>query len=123
MTSCELGGPLPSCESEDEDCFQGSNNILTDTNMCFIIGQLLSAGVLKGLATMTSEWGYRIPFAIQWLWPCFLIPTICFAPESPWYLVRQNRLEAAEVSIRRLQSAPESTVDPKKTLATIVYTK
>jgi MFS transporter, SP family, general alpha glucoside:H+ symporter len=93
------------------------------TNMCFIIGQLISAGVLKGLSGMTSEWGYRIPFAIQWIWPCFLIPAICFAPESPWYLVRQNRLEDAEKSIRRLQSAPESVIDPKKTLATIVYTK
>ena len=32
------------------------------TNMCFIIGQLIAAGVLDGLVHLTSEWSYRIPF-------------------------------------------------------------
>jgi hypothetical protein len=32
------------------------------TNMCFIIGQLIAAGVLDGLVHITSEWSYRIPF-------------------------------------------------------------
>ncbi|KAK5113392.1 hypothetical protein LTR62_003492 [Meristemomyces frigidus] len=35
------------------------------TNMCFILGQLISAGVLKGLSTRTDARGYKIPFAIQ----------------------------------------------------------
>lgn len=34
------------------------------TNMCFIIGQLIAAGVLDGLVTLDSEWSYRIPFAL-----------------------------------------------------------
>lgn len=89
--------------------------------MCFIIGQLISAGVLSGLSTRADEWAYRIPFALQWMWPIFLIPTIFFAPESPWHLVRQNKLEEAEKSIRRLQKQT-SDEDAKKTLAVIVYT-
>ena len=92
------------------------------TNMCFIIGQLISAGVLKGFSTRQDEWGYRIPFALQWVWPIFLIPAICFAPESPWYLARQNRLEEAERSLRRLQGKKAININPKRTLATIVYT-
>jgi SP family general alpha glucoside:H+ symporter-like MFS transporter len=28
------------------------------TNMRFIIGQLIAAGVLRGLSTRTDEWGY-----------------------------------------------------------------
>jgi MFS family permease len=52
------------------------------TNMCFIIGQFISAGVLRGLVGRSDQWGYRIPFAIQWIWPAFLIPLIFFAPES-----------------------------------------
>ncbi|KAM0229053.1 hypothetical protein ACHAP5_011781 [Fusarium lateritium] len=92
------------------------------TNMCFIIGQLISAGVLKGLSTRTDEWGYKIPFALQWIWPVFLIPLIWMSPESPWYLVRMGRLEEAEESLRRLQSPKATNVDPRKTLSTIIYT-
>lgn len=89
--------------------------------MCFIIGQFISAGVLRGFVHRVDEWGYRIPYALQWIWPIVLIPAIWFAPESPWHLVRKNRLEEAENSIRRLQSG-EGAQDPKQTLATIVYT-
>ncbi|KAF3390771.1 Maltose permease MAL31 [Talaromyces pinophilus] len=71
-------------------------------NMCWAIGQMIAAGVLYGLLKRTDEWGYRIPFALQWIWPVPLI-VICFlAPESPWFLVRNDRLEEAKISIRRL---------------------
>ncbi|GMK59736.1 hypothetical protein CspeluHIS016_0803420 [Cutaneotrichosporon spelunceum] len=91
------------------------------TNMCFIIGQLIAAGVLAGLVHRTDEWAYRIPFAIQWAWPAFLIPLLSFAPESPWHLVRVGRLDEAEHSLRRLQRS-SANVDVKATLATIVHT-
>lgn len=64
---------------------------------------------------------YRIPFAIQWVWPAFLFPILLFAPESPWHLVRHRRLDEAEKSLRRLQRA-SANIDVKQTLATIVYT-
>jgi SP family general alpha glucoside:H+ symporter-like MFS transporter len=89
--------------------------------MCFLIGNLIGAGVLRGLVTRSDQWAYRIPFALQWFWPVILVPLIWFAPESPWYLVRQNRLEDAEKAIRRLQRS-SSGADPQKTLAIIVYT-
>ncbi|ODQ69669.1 hypothetical protein LIPSTDRAFT_100465 [Lipomyces starkeyi NRRL Y-11557] len=85
------------------------------TNMCFIIGQLISAGVLEGLVSMDSEWGYRIPYALQWFWPSFLIPLMFFAS------VCSSKLEEAERTLRRLQSK-KSNIDPKLTLATIVHT-
>jgi SP family general alpha glucoside:H+ symporter-like MFS transporter len=92
------------------------------TNMCFIIGQLISAGVLKGLASREDEWGYKIPFALQWIWPIFLIPLIYKSPESPWYLVRIGKLKEAEESLRRLQSPKATHIDPLNTLSTIIYT-
>lgn len=91
------------------------------TNMCFIIGQFISGGVLRGLVNRQDAWGYRIPFAIQWIWPVILIPIIFFAPESPYHLIRHNRLDEAERSLRRLQRQ-SCKIDPKDTLATIVYT-
>lgn len=87
--------------------------------MCFIIGQFISAAVLRGLVGRTDQWGYRIPFAVQWFWPLILIPLVSFAPESPWHLARKGRYAEAERSLRRLQS-PD--MDPKRTLAQIVYT-
>ncbi|KEF58498.1 uncharacterized protein A1O9_06424 [Exophiala aquamarina CBS 119918] len=91
------------------------------TNMCFIIGQFISAGVLRGLVHRQDQWGYRIPFALQWFWPLFLIPLLYFVPESPYHLVRCGQLEEAGRSIRRLQD-PRSGIDSKKILAQIVYT-
>ncbi|KAK9323817.1 general substrate transporter [Lipomyces orientalis] len=91
------------------------------TNMCFIIGQLIASGVLEGLVHLDSEWSYRIPYGLQWVWPVFLIPLLFFAPESPWHLVRKGRMEEAENSLRRLQSK-NANIDPRQTLATIVHT-
>lgn len=39
--------------------------LTTYVNLCWVIGQLIAAGILKGLLNSDSEWGYRIPFAIQ----------------------------------------------------------
>lgn len=94
------------------------------TNMCFIIGQLIAAGVLAGLVTRPDEWAYRIPFALQWLWPALLIPILCFAPESPWHLVRVGKLEEARKSLERLQRSSQSGDNSSLdlTLAEIMHT-
>lgn len=72
------------------------------TNMCFILGQFISSAVLKGLSTREDEWGYRIPFALQWIWPVFLAPLVWMAPESPWYLVSlQNSFSVNALLMRK----------------------
>ncbi|KAJ6004823.1 general substrate transporter [Penicillium herquei] len=91
------------------------------TNMCFCTGQLIAAGVLRALANRPDEWSYRIPFAIQWVWPAFLIPAIFFAPPSPWYEVQKGRLDSAKKSLMRLQRK-SAAIDSNKTLAMIVST-
>ncbi|KAM0813518.1 putative Maltose permease MAL31 [Seiridium cardinale] len=93
------------------------------TNMCFIIGQLIAAGVLATLVSRTDEWAFRIPFAIQWIWPAFLIPLLCFAPESPWHLVRKGQIEKAEQSLLRLRRS-NAVIDDEvqETLKTIIRT-
>ncbi|KAJ4245285.1 hypothetical protein NW762_014155 [Fusarium torreyae] len=67
-----------------------------------VFGQFLSAGVLRVMADRTDQWAYRIPFAIQWIWPVPLITAISFAPESPWWCVRKGRVSDAKVNLRRL---------------------
>lgn len=48
------------------------------TNMCFATGQLIGAGVLQSLIARDDQWSYRIPFAVQWIWPPFLIVAAVF---------------------------------------------
>ncbi|ORY26981.1 alpha-glucoside:hydrogen symporter, partial [Naematelia encephala] len=88
--------------------------------MCWCIGQLIASGVLYGVKDMTSIWAYRIPFAVQWAWPAPLIVLLCFAPESPWWYVRNGRLDEAEAVIKRL--AGQSTQPPSDVVAYMVRT-
>nr|AOC89493.1 hypothetical protein FGSG_00070 [Fusarium vorosii] len=91
------------------------------TNMCFIIGQLISAGVMAGLVNTPAPWAYRIPFALQWFWPVILIPTLCFAPDTPWHLVRMGDHQGALKNLRRLR--PSATDEElRDALGLIVYT-
>ncbi|KIL93302.1 alpha-glucoside transport protein [Fusarium avenaceum] len=90
-------------------------------NLCWCIGQFISAGVLKGLVNNPTQWGYRIPFAIQWIWPVPLAIAAYLAPESPWHLVRTNQLEKAKESLERL-SNPEHNINYDNAVALMVHT-
>jgi SP family general alpha glucoside:H+ symporter-like MFS transporter len=90
-------------------------------NLCWAMGQLISAGVLKGLVNNTTQWGYRIPFAVQWVWPIPLFIAALLAPESPWFLVRTGQLDRAKRSLARL-SEPEHNVDYDAAIALMVQT-
>ena len=75
-------------------------------NLCWVIGKFISTGVLRGFVNNSTQWAYRIPFAIQWGWaPPILVGTF-FAPESPYWLVRKGRLEDARRSLQRLWTNP-----------------
>ena len=89
-------------------------------NLCWAIGQFIAAGVLKGLVSNPTQWGYRIPFAIQWVWPLPLLVIILFAPDSPWYFVRQDRFEDARKMIKRLGSVSDE--EASGTLAMMLHT-
>ncbi|KAJ6571319.1 trehalose transport-related protein [Mycena capillaripes] len=92
-------------------------------NMCWGIGIFLSSGVVRATLTINSDWGWRLPFVIQWIWPIPLIIGAYFAPESPWWLVRQGRHEDAEDSVRRLTN-PDlfSKEDAKRSVANMIHT-
>ena len=73
-------------------------------NLCWAMGQFLSAGVLRGMLEYDTEWSWRVPIAIQWMWPIPIIIAIAFAPESPWWLAKQGRYTEAESSLMRLST-------------------
>lgn len=74
-----------------EVCPTGLRPYLTTyVNLCWVFGQFLASGVLKGVSGINDQWAYRIPYALQWVWPVPLIIGIAFAPESPWYVILQS---------------------------------
>lgn len=94
--------------------------LIVYNNLCWAMGQLLANGVLKALVNNDTEWSYRLPFAIQWVWPLPLFVLVSFSPESPWWLARRERYGEAAINLHRLSTRAESEV--QNTLAQIVYT-
>ncbi|RYP49478.1 hypothetical protein DL768_004837 [Monosporascus sp. mg162] len=79
--------------------------LTTYVNMCWVVGQLMSTGILRGLLARQDQWAWRIPYAIQWAFPPPIILGVLFMPESPTWLVRHGRLADAKNSLRRLTSS------------------
>ncbi|KAL8396822.1 hypothetical protein RB594_003782 [Gaeumannomyces avenae] len=81
--------------------------LTTWVNACWGIGQLVSVGMLRGLLSRTDEWGWRIPYALQW---------------SPWWLVRRGRIDDARASLRRLAAASASAESLDQTVDMMQHT-
>lgn len=87
-------------------CLRGY--LTTYANLCWVIGQVLAAGVLRGFLSNTTQWSYRIPFALQWMFIPPITLGAIFAPESPWWLIRHGYRERTGKVIKRLMGKNES---------------
>lgn len=96
--------------------------LTTYINLCWVFGQLIASGVLRAMAVRFDQWSYRIPFALQWMWPIPIIIGVFFAPESPWWLVRRAQREQAKAALLRLASRHEADFDPDATIAMMEHT-
>jgi MFS transporter, SP family, general alpha glucoside:H+ symporter len=96
--------------------------LTTYVNLCWVIGQFIAAGILRGFSTNTTQWAYRIPYAIQWIWPIPIMLFAFFAPEYPWWLVRHNRLDEARRALTRLTSEKNTDFNVEDTLAIMIHT-
>ena len=97
--------------------------LTTYVNFCWGLGQVIGIGVIKSMLGNKTEWAYRIPYALQWMWPVPLLVGVFLAPESPWWLVRKGRIEAAKKSLLRLTSLNRETdFDADETIAMMVHT-
>ncbi|KAI0128506.1 putative general alpha-glucoside permease [Xylariales sp. AK1849] len=77
--------------------------ITTYANLCWVFGQLIAAGILRGCLSMgNTEWAFRIPFSLQWIWPLPILVFVLYAPESPWWLERRGESEKAVISLQRV---------------------
>ena len=96
--------------------------LTTYVNMCWVIGQFISAGVLRGLLNRPDNWAWRVPYAIQWIFPPPIILGVLFAPESPTWLVKKGRIEDAKKSLRSLTGSSVDNEEIDQTIAMIAHT-
>ncbi|GKT63228.1 MFS alpha-glucoside transporter [Colletotrichum tofieldiae] len=94
----------------------------TYTNMCWVIGQFISTGVLRALLSRQADWAWRIPYALQWVFPIPIIIGVTLAPESPTWLVRKGRLTDARKALRRLASPSVTDAQLDVNVAMIAHT-
>jgi SP family general alpha glucoside:H+ symporter-like MFS transporter len=73
-------------------------------NLCWAMGQFIAAGVLRGMLSYTTDWSWRVCLAIQWIWPIPILVLVQFAPDSPWWLVKKNRIADAQKALERLST-------------------
>lgn len=108
--------------------------------MCWGLGILISSAVVRAVVNVQGDLGelmilgssqisglirlaWRLPFALQWVWPLPMLVVAYFAPDSPWSLVRRDKIEEAKVSLARLrQTSSTSEAEIEATLALIVHT-
>jgi sugar porter (SP) family MFS transporter len=109
-------GPI-TCSEIAPVVFRGLSS--AGVNLAIAIGQLVSNAVTKGFGNRDDPWAFRGPFLIQLLFSIFLMTGVFFSPESPWYLVRQNRIDEAQQALQHLYG-DSFDVTPK--LATIQNT-
>ncbi|KAM7211022.1 alpha-glucosides permease MPH3 [Rhypophila decipiens] len=84
--------------------------------MFWAIGAIIVGGVCYVYEGKMESSAYRIPIALQWMFPTPLAVLLYMAPESPWWLVRKGRLEEAAKSVRRLGSS-KVTTNPEESVA------
>ncbi|RWA10274.1 hypothetical protein EKO27_g4827 [Xylaria grammica] len=70
--------------------------------MFWAIGSIIVGAVTYVYNPVRNESAFKIPIALQWIFPTPLAILIYLAPESPWWLVRKGRLEEAANAVGRL---------------------
>jgi len=74
-----IGGPPCEFEGLSHEVSQDVTGIreliASYVNLCWVIGQFIASGVLVGVQPRLDVWGWKIPFAVQWVRPPFLLPS------------------------------------------------
>lgn len=79
--------------------------------MFWAIGSIIVGGTTYATQGTLDQSAFRIPIALQWMFPTPLAILMFIAPESPWWLVRKGRIEEAKKSVARLGRRTKLNVD------------
>ena len=77
-----------------------------------IMGQLIASCVLEGTSHVNNSWSWKGSVVSQFGPALFcLVMFLAFVPESPYYLVAQDRMEEARASLARLRRGEDISLD------------
>ena len=88
------------------------------TNIVQFSGTLLFTGIMYKLGPLDDPNAYIVPFACQWAVPAIVLLTFWAWPESPVWLVRMGRADAAKEALKQLHGRG-NTIDKDDILALI----
>lgn len=57
-----------------------------------------------------DESSYKVMFAAEWCWPAAIVAGAFVIPESPYFLIRKNSIEAANKALSKLHSGHERSI-------------
>ncbi len=89
----------------------GSLSCLANNILLLSLGGLLSSGITYGTAKIETTWAWRLPSILQILFMVLAVIVLPWVPESPRWLVYQDRHSEALHSIAATQ-ADGNTEDP-----------
>lgn len=78
-------------------------------NDFYYVGGLIAAGVTYGTASVDGEWSWRLPSLLQGIFSLACIIILPFLPESPRWLVNQNRKEEALAVLAQTNAAGDTS--------------
>jgi len=64
-------------------------------NVSYFFGQIIAAGICRGTNQIVTDWGWRLPSLLQIVPSMLQICFVMFLPESPRWLITQDREEEA----------------------------
>ncbi|OAQ70922.2 major facilitator superfamily domain, general substrate transporter [Pochonia chlamydosporia 170] len=80
-------------------------------NNFYYIGALIAAGITLGTGKWESTWAWRCPSLLQGVFSLICIVILPFVPESPRWLIRQDRYEDARLVVAQT-NADGNLTDP-----------
>ncbi|KOS20049.1 putative glucose transporter rco-3 [Escovopsis weberi] len=82
--------------------------IVGSYQLAITIGLLLASAVDNATSTRPDTGSYRIPIAVQFAWSLVLFGGMLVLPETPRFLVRADRADAAAAALARIRRLPAS---------------
>ncbi|KUJ13225.1 general substrate transporter [Mollisia scopiformis] len=73
------------------------------------VSQIIAAGINRGTEGLKTTTAYRVPMGVQLLFPLMMLAGLWWVPESPRWLLRNGKQEAAENALIRVHHGEEYT--------------